>query len=232
MHNTIVYIQNTSYSIFIPCPPFGVFCKFWRLLCSGQLLLFLVISHKRWPLLHYLGFKRQLGEFLGQLPRLKASMNYCHPCGPKLLWATKWQRKDTRMTFLKAEQQQKFGKLRLLAAEPAAGGGCLFNFCSFVTRELNFCELRIIAVTSLGPQKLVTLVLIPSPSQRQNPCHWSGPSLSASLSRFRLQMAGWHPAPPPQNTLWQQRSQALLPNWIQSSIQIFTWQEWSFNRLD
>ena len=68
------------------------------------------------------------------------------------------------MTFLKAEQQQKFGKLRLLAAEPAAGGGCLFNFCSFVTRELNFCELRIIAVTSLGHQKLVTLVLIPSPS--------------------------------------------------------------------
>ena len=57
------------------------------------------------------------------------------------------------MTFLKAEQQQKFGKLRLLAAEPAAGGGCLFNFCSFVTRELNFCELRIIAVTSLGHQK-------------------------------------------------------------------------------
>jgi len=46
-------------------------------------------SHKRWPLLHYLGFKRQLGEFLGQLPRLKASMNYRHPCGPKLLWATK-----------------------------------------------------------------------------------------------------------------------------------------------
>ena len=121
-------------------------------------------SHKRWPLLHYLGFKRQLGEFLGQLPRLKASMNYCHPCGPKLLWATKWQRKGTRMTFLKAEQQQKFGKLRLLTAEPAAGGGCLFNFCSFVTRELNFCELRIIAVTSLGHQKLVTLVLIPSPS--------------------------------------------------------------------
>ena len=62
------------------------------------------------------------------------------------------------MTFLKAEQQQKFGKLRLLTAEPAAGGGCLFNFCSFVTRELNFCELRIIAVTSLGQWKLVTLV--------------------------------------------------------------------------
>ena len=34
-----------------------------------------MISHKRWPLLHYLGFKRQLGEFLGQLPQLKASMN-------------------------------------------------------------------------------------------------------------------------------------------------------------
>jgi len=92
------------------------------------------------------------------------------------------------MTFLKAEQQQKFGKLRLQAAEPAAGGGCLFNFCSFVTRELNFCELRIIAVTSLAHQKLVTLVLIPSPSpsHQQSPCHcrWQDGTTS-----------------PPQNTL-------------------------------
>ena len=106
------------------------------------------------------------------------------------------------MTFLKAEQQQKFGKLRLLTAEPAAGGGCLFNFCSFVTRELNFCELRIIAVTSLGHQKLVTLVpdtITITPAE-------SSPlalvrRLSASLSRFRLQMAGHRMAPATQNTL-------------------------------
>ena len=107
------------------------------------------------------------------------------------------------MTFLKAKQQQKFGKLRLLTAEPAAGGGCLFNFCSFVTRELNFCELRIIAVTSLGQWKLVTLVpdtITITPAAESSPLALVR-RLSASLSRFRLQMAGWQPAPATQNTL-------------------------------
>ena len=191
-----------------------------------------MISHKRWPLLHYLGFKRQLGEFLGQLPQLKASMN-SPPLRTQITVCHKVTKEGHEDDFLKAEQEQKFGKLRLLTAKPEASGGCLFNFCSFVTRELNFCELRIIAVTSLGHQKLVTQVpdtITITPAE-------SSPlalvrRLSASLSRFRLQMAGWHPAPATQNTLWQQRSQALFPNWIQSSIQIFTWQEWSFNRLD
>ena len=35
---------HTKYIIFIPCPLLGIICKFWRLLCSGQLLLFLVIK--------------------------------------------------------------------------------------------------------------------------------------------------------------------------------------------
>ena len=81
-----------------------------------------MISHKRWPLLHYLGFKRQLGEFLGQLPQLKASMN-SPPLRTQITVGHKVTKEGHEDDFLKTEQQQKFGKLRLLAAEPAAGGG-------------------------------------------------------------------------------------------------------------
>ena len=192
-----------------------------------------MISHKRWPLLHYLGFKRQLGEFLGQLPRLKASMN-SPPLRTQITVGHKVTKEGQEDDFLKSETAAKVRQVA--AADCQARGwwrGVYLIFVvswlvSWISASWELSRLHHSASGSWSPWSL-----IPSPShQQQNPRHWHWSGASLPLSRFRLQMAGWHPAPATQNTLWQQRSQALLPNWIQSSIQIFTWQEWSFNRLD
>ena len=139
-----------------------------------------MISHKRWPLLHYLGFKRQLGEFLGQLPQLKASMN-SPPLRTQITVGHKVTKEGHEDDFLKSGTAAKVRQVA--AADCRARGwwrGVYLIFVvswlvSWISASWELSRLHHSASRSWSPRSL-----IPSPShQQQNPrhWHWSGASL-------------------------------------------------------